>query len=597
VTPQIALLIGLILVALVFFSFEWVSADIVGLGLLLALILTGLLPSKDAFASFGSDTVIMILTLLIMTSALIKTGVVDLVGRAILSKAGTNVNTLLLVIMLSCATLSAFISNTAAAAFFLPVVLGLAAKSKVSPSRLLMPVAFASILSSSVTLVSTSTNLVVSGLMTNAGMAPMGMFELAPAGIPIAIVGLAYMYFIGRHLIPERVPAGGLLETFGVRSYLTEVLVLPKSPLVGKKLETARFGRELDLNIVQILREPDEKLFPRGEEILRAGDVLLVEGARTNVLKIKDTAGIDIRADVALSDPDLRSEDSSLVEALVVPGSALVDRTLHGIGFRERYGLQVLGINRHGRNLLEKLSRTTLRVGDVLLVQGRKKWIGELAQQGLVSVLNAVDEQRPNRSRAARAIAIFMGALVLAATGLVALPVATLLGAFCIFLTRCITPGDAYREIEWRAVILVACMLALGQAMSSTGTAQYLADNVARATVDLSPRWLLGGFFLLTVALTQPMSNQAAAAVVLPIAFHTATQLGLNPRPFAMAIAVAASCSYLTPLEPACLMVYGAGRYRFMDFVRVGGPLVVVLFALALYLVPLFWPLVASTDG
>ena len=590
-TQEIALLLGLILLAIVFFSFEWVSADIVGLGLMISLILTGLLTPQEAFASFGSNTVIMILGLLIMTSALIKTGVVDLVGRTILRFAGRRPSILLLAIMLSCAALSAFISNTAAAAFFLPVAIGLAARSKVSPSRLLMPIAFASILSSSVTLVSTSTNLVVSGLMTTAGMEPMGMFELAPVGIPIAVAGLAYMFLIGRHLIPERDAAGGLLETFGVRSYLTEVLILPKSPLVGKKLGSARFGRELDLTVVQILRDPDKRIFPRSEEILCAGDVLLVEGAQENVLKIKDTAGIDIRPDVALSDPDLRSGEARLVEALVVPGSALVGRTLHSLGFRERFGLQVLGINRHGRNLLQKLSRTNLRVGDVLLVQGRKHAIDELARLGLVSVLNAVNENRPNRSRAFRAVAIFAGSLVLAASGILPLAVAMLLGAFLIFVTRCVSPGTAYRELEWRAVILIACMLAMGQAMTTTGTAQYLADHVAALTTGLSPRWLLGGFFLLTVVLTQPMSNQAAAAVVLPIAVHTATQLGLNPRAFAIMIAVAASCSYLTPLEPACLMVYGAGRYRFTDFLRVGALLVIVIFAIAIYLVPTYWPL------
>ncbi|HRE83511.1 MAG TPA: SLC13 family permease [Opitutaceae bacterium] len=593
-TPEIALLLGLLLLALVFFSFEWVSADIVGLGFLIALILTGLLKPDDAFASFGSDTVIMILSLLIMTSALIKTGVVDLVGRSILGLVGRKTNLLLLVIMLSCAMLSAFISNTAAAAFFLPVALGLAAKSKISPSRLLMPIAFACILTSSVTLVSTSTNLVVSGLMKTAGMEPMGMFELAPVGIPIALAGLAYMYFIGRHLIPDREVGGGLLDSFGIRSYLTEVLILPKSPLVGKQLGKARFGHELDLTVVQILREPNLRIFPRSEEILQSGDVLLVEGAQENVLKIKDTAGIDIRPDVALSDPDLRSGEASLAEALVVPGSALSGRTLHGLGFRERYGLQVLGINRHGRNLVEKLSRTKLKVGDVLLIQGRKHSIAELARQGLVSVLNALSENRPNRSRALRAIIIFFSSLVLAASGVVPLAVATLLGAFFIFVTRCIPPGTAYRELEWRAVILIACMLALGKAMSSTGTAQYLADYVAALTQGLSPHWILGGFFLLTVVLTQPMSNQAAAAVVLPIAVHTATQLGLNPRAFAVMIAVAASCSYLTPLEPACLMVYGAGRYRFTDFIRVGAPLVLVLFAIAMYLVPIYWPLVAA---
>ncbi len=590
-TLSIALLLGLVVVALILFSFEWVSADVVALGLLLTLILTGLLPARDAFAGFGSDTVIMILALLIMTTALVRTGVVELVARAILRHSGTRYDVLLAVIMIAVSALSAFISNTAAAALFLPVVIGIAARAKISPSRLLMPVAFASILTSSVTLISTSTNLVISGLMTRAHLEPLGMFELTPVGVPIAIAGIAYMFFIGRRLIPDRAPPESLLDQFGVRSYITEVLVLPDSPLVGKTFAEINLGRDLDLQIVRVIREPNLNLWPRARMAVRDGDVLLVRGARNEILKIKDTAGIEIRPDVKLSDPDLRTEEASLVEALVVPRSRLAGRTLRSVGFSERYRLQVLALNRHGRNMLEKLSRTVLHVGDVLLLQGHTTAIARLADDGAVSVLNAVEETRVDRSRAIRATLIFVGSLTLAALEIVALPVAVLLGAFAVFLTNCISPADAYRELEWRAVILIACMLALGEAMIRTGTAGYLAQQLVTITPDVSPFWMLGGFFVLTVALTQPMSNQAAAAVILPIAVQTATQLQLDPRPFAIIIAVAASCSYLTPLEPACLMVYGPGRYRFMDFFRVGAPLTVIIFIIAMLLVPRIWPL------
>lgn len=589
-TFSIALLLGLVVVALVLFSFEWVPSDVVALGLLLALILTGLLPARDAFAGFGSDTVIMVFALLVMTSALVRTGVVDMTARAILRHAGTGVNTLLAVIMIAVATLSSFISNTAAAALFLPIVIGIAAKTKVSPSSLLMPVAFASILTSSVTLISTSTNLVVSGLMTKANLEPIGMFEMAPVGIPIGVAGLLYMYFIGRRIIPHRAPAE-LLDEFEVRAYITEVLVLPNSPLVGKTLAEANLGRDLDLEVVRVLREPDTYLWPRSQMTLRAGDILLVKGARKDVLKVKDTVGIEIRPDVTLTDPDLGTEDTALVEALVVPRSPLVGRTLRAVSFRERYRLQVLGLNRHGQNMLEKLGRTLLHVGDVLLVQGPKSAIARVAEDGALSVLHAVDEPRIDRARAWRAMAIFVGSLTVAALNVAPLAVTVLVGAFLVFVTRCVNPADAYREIEWRAVILIACMLALGEAMMSTGTASYLAQFVANVTASTSPLWLLGGFFTLTVLLTQPMSNQAAAAVILPIAVQTATHLHLNPRAFAIMVAVAASCSYLTPLEPACLMVYGPGRYRFIDFVRVGTPLTLLIFAIAMVLVPMYWPL------
>lgn len=589
-TPEIALLLGLTLVALLFFSFEWVPSDVVALGLLLALILTGLLKPAQAFAGFGSDTVIMILGLLIMTTALIKTGVVDLVGRAILRHAGNNPTVLLAVIMVSCATLSAFISNTAAAAFFLPVVLGVASKAKMSPSCLLMPVAFASILTSSVTLISTSTNLVVSGLMTNAGLEPMGIFEMSPVGVPVAVAGLLYMFFIGRRMVSSRAPVPGLVEQFGLRSYITEAVVLPTSPLVGKTLEGSGFGRDMDLSVIRVVRERNRYLLPRAHMKIEPGDMLLVEGARSDVLQIKDTAGLEIRADLELSDPDLKTEDAALVEALVVPGSRLAGRTLRDVAVREHYGAQVLGLNRHGRNILAKLAHVSLRVGDVLLIQGRMAGIARMASDGLVSVLHAVNEVTGKRPKAWRAMAIFVLALALAATNVFPLAVAVMLGAFAILATRCIAPGDAYRDVDWRVIILIACMLALGQAMSQTGTAKYLAEQITSLTTDLSPRWILAGFFILTVLLTQPMSNQAAAAVIVPIAIHTALTLGVNPRTFVMGIAVAASCSYLTPLEPACLMVYGPGRYRFFDFVKVGAPLVIVIFAIAVYLVPRVWP-------
>lgn len=590
-TLAIGLLLALILLALVLFSIEWVPADVVALGLMLAIILLGLLPADKAFAGFGSDTVLMTFGLLLMTATLVDTGVVDMAGRALSARGNVSPNTLLLLVLVVVSVLGAFISNTAAAAFFVPIVMGLAQRSKVSPSKLLMPLAFASILSSSVTLISTSTNLVVSGLMKNAGMPPMGMFELAPVGIPITILGIVYMFFIGRRLIPDRVSPGELIETFGVRSYLTEVLVLPDSKLAGKTLAESGLGAELDLSVLRVVRDNVETMMPRPNKVLRAGDVLLVEGPRERILEIKDKAGIEIKADVEFKDPNLRSEDTALVEALIPPASPLIGRSLRTAQFRDRYGLQVLGINRHGKNLLTRLARTTLRAGDVLLVQGHRQSISGLEQDRVLSVLGPLEGRRIDRSKALRAGIIFTAAIALGTFKVLSLPVAVLLGGFAMLATRCAAPEDAYRKIEWRVVILIACMLALGAAMDHTGAAKYVAGHVVGWVEGMQPVWLLTGFFFLTIALTQPMSNQAAAAVILPIALQTSVQMNLDPRPFAMMIAVAASCSYLTPLEPACLLVYGPGRYRFFDFFRVGAPLTLLIYLIAIVLVPLLWPL------
>jgi di/tricarboxylate transporter len=584
-------LLGLIVVALVFFWGDWVSSDIVALGLLLLLIFTGLLTPRDAFAGFGSDTVLMTFGLLLLTGTLVKTGAVQLVGQVIHSRVRGGPVVLLGVIMMTVAAMSALVSNTATAAFFVPVVVGLAARAGQSPSKFLLPVAFASILSSSVTLISTSTNLVVSGLMVTSGLAPLGMFELTPVGLPIAVLGLIYMMLLGRRLIPDRTGPPGLIDQFGMRSYLTEVLILENSPLVGRTLAESGLGRDLDFTVIRLLRGKDQYLQPRSSLVLQSLDVLLVEGPRQEVLKVKDVAGIEIKADVTLADPSVKSGDLTLVEALVIPGSPLTGRTLNSVRFRDRYNLQVLGLNRHGKNLLTKLSRIGLRVGDVLLLQGAKSAFVSLEEDRALSILGEVSEDRPDRAKALRAGGIFLFVLLLGSLGVMPLPVAVLLGAFLTLATRCVTAEAAYREIEWRAIILIACMLGLGVAMEKTGTAKALASLLVGFVEHWNPLWLLAGFFAITTLLTQPMSNQAAAAVVLPIAVQTAAQLGLNPRPFAVMIALAASCSFLTPLEPACLLVYGPGRYRFGDFLRVGFPLVIGIFLLAVFLVPRLWPL------
>ncbi len=590
-TPEIALLLAILAVAVVLFSIEWVPPDAVALGVMLSLILTGLLPAQRAFAGFGSDTVMMLLGLLILTAALLRTGVVEMAGRSILRVAGTNPDRLLALVMISVAGLSAFISNTAATAFFLPIVIGVAARARVSPSRLLLPLAFASILSSSVTLVSTSTNLVVSGLMTEYEMAPMGMFELAPVGVPIALVGLLYMLTVGRRLVSERGDDGGLSSEFGLRPYLTEMVVLPGSRLVGRTLAESGFGRDLDLTVLRVKREGERRVAPRAETRLAAGDVLLVEGRREAVLDAKRTGGIEIGSEAELSDRDLQAEEGQLVEAFLLPGSPLIGRRLKGYGFRERHGLQVLAIQHHEETLLSRLADVRLRLGDVLLVQGPRAAIAQLDADRTIRVVGAVEERRPNVRRAPVAVAIFVGALAAATFDLMALPVAVLLGALLAFLTRCITPEEAYREVEWKAIVLVGSMLALGAAMEETGAAAFMAARVVEWTGGTEPVWLLSGFFALTVLLTQPMSNQAAAVVVLPVAIQTAVHAGLNPRSFAMMVAVAASSSYLTPLEPSCLMVYGPGRYRFVDFVKTGAPLTLLIYLVAVLLVPRVWPL------
>jgi di/tricarboxylate transporter len=456
---------------------------------------------------------------------------------------------------------------------------------------LLMPMAFAAILASSMTLVSTSTNIVVSGLMTQAGLPPIEMFELTPVGIPVLAVGLLYMFFFGQRLIPVRPTPQTLTDIFGLRPYLAELRIAPDSALIGKTLAESGLGRNFDLMVLAIIQKGVRRLDPSANTKLRADDTLLVEGSSDSILKIKDIAGIDIQADAKFSDADLQGDGMGLAEVVLLPRSPFIGRTPKSLKMRERYHIQVLAINRRTRLVRSKIADTRLQLGDVLLVQGTPNQIAALQTENAFDVLGVMDAQRFNRGQALTVIGIFAGAFLLGSMKIVSLPVAMLLGAFLVFVTRCITPDEAYRQVDWKVLILIGSMLGLGVAMQSTGTAEFLANRLTVLVATWNPLWLLTGFFALTVLLTQPMSNQAAAAVVIPIALQTAVQLGLNPRTFAMMIALAASTSYLTPLEPACLMIYGPGRYRFMDFLKVGGLLTVIVYLLAIILTPLLWPL------
>ena len=588
-TPDISICLVILVVAVVLFAWDQVAAEVVALGVMLAIVLTGLLPPDRAFQGFGSDTVIMILGLLIMSAGLIQTGVVDMAGRRLFEFAGANEAIFLPTVMASIAIVSAFMSNTAATAVFVPLVIGYAAKIGASPSRFLLPLAFASILTSSVTLISTSTNLVVSELLTKSQQPPMGMFELAPVGIPIALAGLLYMWLVGVRLMPLRADQTAEASV-GERTYQADIIITSSGPFVGKRIAETKLLAEHGFRLMQHEREAEKTTAEAilAEVELAAGDVLHVEGQRADLLKIKDIAGLEFKADVTLVQQE--DEQKQIVEGVLLPNSPLLGYSLSRLGFKERYGLEVLAIHRAGR-LPPSTSKARLRMGDVLLLQGSPASIKGLEQGNLFNIFGNVLINRQNRTMAPVAAAIFIAAIIAATLKITSLPVAMLAGAIGMLLTRCLSPDEAYDQVEWKVLILIGALFALGAAMESTGTGRYLAQWLISIVGRNSPYLLLAIFFLLTVVLTQPMSNQAAALVVFPIAVQTATELGVNPRTFGMMIAVAASCSYLTPLEPSCLMVYGPGKYRFSDFMIVGAPLTLIIFLISITLVPLVWPL------
>jgi di/tricarboxylate transporter len=591
-TTPILIVLSFLLVALVLFATERIPIEIVSILLVIGLVITGIVSVSEGFAGFGNDIVITIAGLFILTGGLTKTGVVEIIGRRMEQIAGKSEFRITALIMAAAAVSAAMMKNTTTTAMFLPVVLGIGARRSITPSKLLMPLAFGAILGGTCTLIGTSTNLAVSGALPRYQMQPFSMFELTKVGVPIVGVGMLYMLLIGLRLLPRRAAAKSLTEQYHVRKYVTEVIVLDNSRLIGKTLGEARISEELDLTVLGILRGPTQtRIAPRAYEKIKADDLLLVQGRAEDILKVKSEAGIEIKPDFALSDDYLKSSDVELFEAMVPRGSDLVGRTLKHVRFQRSFRLVVLAINRHGVNLLSKLSNVRLRFGDVLLLQGTRDSVEVLAAEDQVLLLEEISGRQPRPEKRRWAIFAFVIFLILSVTHLVPLPVAVLLGVLILLGSRSLRTTEIYELIEWRLIILIACMISFGLAMEKTGADQFLAGLIVNATGRYGPTAVLAGFFVMTVALTQPMSNQAAALVMLPIAVKSALTLGLNPRTFAVAVTYAASCSFLTPLEPACVLVYTPGHYRFLDFVKVGLILTGAVFGVVMWLVPIFWPI------
>ncbi|ABF88996.1 putative transporter [Myxococcus xanthus DK 1622] len=595
----IAIVLGVVVVALVLFSFDTLPIEVSSLVVVCLLALTGVLTPVQAFEGFSNDTVIFIFTLLAMTQGLASTGVVQLVGQRLAFFARFGHQTFVMAMMVAVAAFSSVISNTVTTAAFLPVAIGAAQRAKVPKSKVLLPLAYASMLGGMVFLYGTSTNLVMSAAMQRLGMPGIGVAELAPVGLPLAIVGILGVVLLAPWLLPAR-EGRGAMEDWTLRDYLTEAVLPPDSRYVGKELGDISEG--LGLRVIGIIRDGEALSAVPGYR-LRGDERLLIEGNREAILRVKDLRGIQIRPDVRLSDEELHDKDSILIEASVPPDSPLVGRSLKETLFVERYGLVALALHRKpaiqrvtklqllGRTFGERsLSMLPLSVGDVLLLRGARDRVDELARGGNLTVLSGHEYQPPRYGKALLAVVLFLGALAAGSLDVVPLSVAGLTGMLLMIATGCVDPRTAFR-VDWRVVLLIGSMMALGLAMEVSGAGAFVGDRVAALGALGGPRMVMVVLMVLTIVLSAPMSNQAAALVVLPVAINAAQQLGVDARPFAMAVTLAASCSFITPLEPSCVLVYGPGHYRFTDFFRLGTPLTAVLVVLLTVAVPWAWPL------
>lgn len=600
----VAIVLGVVVVAVVLFSIERIPLEVSSLTVVCLLALSGVLSPQDAFAGFSNDTVIFIFTLLAMTQGLVSTGIVQIIGQRMAFFARFGHQGFVLALMSLVAAFSSVVSNTVTTGAFLPVAIGAAHRAKVPKSKVLLPLAYASMLGGTIFLYGTSTNLVMSEAMQQLGMKGIGVAELAPVGLPVALLGIAVVVLLGPLLLPARYGEASA-EDWALRDYLTEALLPPDSRYVGQEL--AELTQGLGVRVIGLQRD-GQSLPAHPTTLLEQRDVLLVEGRRDDILRVKDLQGIELRSDVKLTPAEQDERDTLLIEASVPPGSSLVGRTLKEALFAERYGLVALGI--HRRPAFQRLTKLQLLgrafgganlaslplgEGDVLLLRGPRARVAQLADGAMLTVLSDLEYNPPRYTKALIAVTIFLGVLAAGTFDLLPLPVAGLAGMLLMIATGCVDARRAFR-VDWRVVLLIGSMLSLGVAMEKSGAGRFLGNLVAAMGPVGGPRGVLVLLMLLTIVLSAPMSNQAAALVVLPIAMNAAAHLGVDPRPFAIGVCLAASCSFITPLEPSCVLVYGPGHYRFTDFFRLGTPLTALLVVFLAFAVPFVWPFTARAE-
>lgn len=596
--PDTLLTIAILIIATILFVLERLRPDLVAVLVMLALAATGILEPAESFSGFSSPVVLVLIAAFVISGTLSAVGVSRVIGRKIAEAGGSSEARLVGLTVIAGSSLSLIMNNVAAGAVLLPSVMDASRRGSLHPSRILLPLAYATQLGGMATLLTTS-NLVASATLLDQGFKDFEILDFFPFGAPIALLGGLYLIFIGRKLLPSQSLAEAvaarerrsLQEIYGLHGDLFSLEVLEGSPLIGFTLAEADLRRGLGLNILNLKREGvRSQPAPPPSERFEFRDVLVVSGPRPG---LEELESFGLREVETSPTPTLASENIRLVELVLSPRSTLAGKSLRDVSFRERYGATVVAIWRDGEAMTSKLSEIPLRFGDGLLVHGTRAEIALLQNDPDFLVLTEELGRPLNKGRMILAGAIILLALSVSIAGLASVAVALLSGSALLVLTRCITMEEVYRAIEWRAVVLIGAMLPMGLALQKTGAAEIVGDAIATAAGPFGPTVLLAGLVLLTVTLAQMIPGGAAVPlVIIPLAVAAANQVGADPRMFAMAIALAASTAMLTPhAHPVGAMVMGLGGYSVTDYLRTGLPLVLMSTILIIFLVPIIWAL------
>jgi len=578
-TFEIFLAFAILIGTLVIFALDIFPVDFVAFGVMVVILILGPVlgvTPQEAISGFSNPATITVMAMFILSGGIYRTGMINLLTRHMANLAGSSELRQLVTLMVIVGPISAFINNTAAVAILMPSVITLAREHNRAPSKLLMPLSFFSQLAGVITLIGTSTNILASMLSAQQGYESFGMFEFASIGLLIFAAGVLYILFVGRPMLPERRVEPGYTAGYQMKEYLSDVIVLPDSPLVGQSVIESDLREQFDIHVLDILRNGQKVAHPLGEKVFQANDILFIRANTKQLLKIKDIEGLEIEPEVRLTD-QLRSDNRRLMEVVIGPNSDLIGGTLESTNFRYHYNCVVIAIRKHGEVIRERLGKVDLQFGDTLLLRGTGNALEQIKREAGFIVTEEIELEAFRTDRALIALSIVAVVVVTAALGQ-SIMITALAGCLLMVATGCLKMNELHEAIRWDVIFLLAGVIPLGIAMESTGGAQLLADVAAYSAQYVSPIIVLTIFYVITMFLTGVISNNAAVVVMVPVGVSTAAALGLDVKAFILAIMFAASTSFFTPVGyQTNTMVFGPGGYKFLDFTKVGLPLNVLL--------------------